>query len=411
MSLQITKDYRIVTPKNPDAGTRYAAEELAKYLKAISGVELAIGCCGCPAQDKEIVIGRTDRCGTPNGAGLKNDGYVLRTVGERLFIFGENDRANLYGVYGLLENVLGCRFYTSTVEKIPAMDVIEIPELDETVVSPFEYRQTNWNEMAYSAEYAYKRGLNSQKHPAATSILAESLCHTMFNFVSPDEFFDEHPEYFSMIEGRRIRDHAQLCLTNPEVLQIVIERLKKTIAAHPECKIFSVSQMDWYNPCTCPECAAIDEAEGSQMGTMLRFVNKVANAIAEEYPHVLIDTLAYHYTRQAPKITRPAPNVTVRLCTIEGCFTHPLEECDVVTCDYYKKNMTDDMSMRKDFNDWSRICNRLSIWDYQTNFTYYLNPMGNVPMLQKNIQYFIRNHVTSLFEQGNAQSPSGELAS
>ena len=124
---------------------------------------------------------------------------------------------------------------------------------------------------------------------------------------------------------------------------------------------------------------------------------------------MIIDTLAYHYTRQAPKLTRPAPNVTVRLCTIEGCFSHPLEECEVVTCDYYKRNMTDDMSMRKDFDDWSRICNRLSIWDYQTNFTFYLNPMANVPVLQRNIQYFLAHHATSLFEQGNGQSFSGEL--
>lgn len=93
--------------------------------------------------------------------------------------------------------------------------------------------------------------------------------------------------------------------------------------------------------------AALTKEEGSHAGTLLRFVNACADAIAEEYPDIIIDTLAYHYTRQAPKITRPAPNVTVRLCTIEGCFSHPLEACEVVTCDYYKRNMTDDMSMRK----------------------------------------------------------------
>lgn len=204
---------------------------------------------------------------------------------------------------------------------------------------------------------------------------------------------------------------TQLCLTNPDVLAITIAQLREDIKAHPEAKIISLSQNDCYFPCQCPECSRIDREEGSHAGTLLRFVNACADAIAEEYPDIIIDTLAYHYTRQAPKLTRPAPNVTVRLCTIEGCFSHPLEECEVVTCDYYKRNMTDDMSMRKDFEDWSRICNRLSIWDYETNFTYYLNPMANVPVLQPNIQYFIRHHVTSLFEQGNGQSPSGELAS
>ena len=117
MSVKLTNEYKIVVSANADAGTKYAAEELTKYLKAIGGVELPIVCdCTEPA-DKEIVIGCTSRPGNPGSASLKNDGYILRTMDDKLFIRGMNDRGNLYGVYGLLENVLGCRFYTSTVEK------------------------------------------------------------------------------------------------------------------------------------------------------------------------------------------------------------------------------------------------------------------------------------------------------
>ena len=39
-----------------------------------------------------------------------------------------------------------------------------------------------------------------------------------------------------------------------------------------------------------------------------------------------MDTLAYRYTRQAPKTIKPADNVIIRLCSIECCFSHPLAE-------------------------------------------------------------------------------------
>ena len=62
------------------------------------------------------------------------------------------------------------------------------------------------------------------------------------------------------------------------------------------------------------------------MGTLLRFVNAVADAVAERYPDVLVDTLAYQYTRNVPKLTRPRRNVIIRLCSIECCFRHPLTD-------------------------------------------------------------------------------------
>ena len=128
--------YRIVVAAGASEAAQYAAQELAKYLMMISGASLPIAEDTCPAQDKEIVIGRTNRPDAPCGCGLKNDGYLLKTVGERLFILGENDRGNLYGVYGLLENHLGCRFLAEGVEKVPSRRSVCLPDLDETVIPP-----------------------------------------------------------------------------------------------------------------------------------------------------------------------------------------------------------------------------------------------------------------------------------
>ena len=117
-----------------------------------------------------------------------------------------------------------------------------------------------------------------------------------------------------------IKERTQLCLTNPDVLRIAIEKVKQALRENPGSRLISVSQNDWYNNCTCPECRKIDEAEGSNAGSLIWFVNQIAEAIEDEFPDVIIDTLAYQYSRPAPKNIRPRKNVCVRLCSIEACF-------------------------------------------------------------------------------------------
>ena len=326
--------YVIVIPQNASAAVRHAAEDLSAYLAKISGVTLPIVSDDLSSDEYEICLGPVRRSGMPVAADLVHDGYRVNTVGKRIYIVGQNDRAILYGVYALLEEGFGCRFLAPGVEHVPIRCDVALPWMNLTRISPFEYRECFWWVMEEDQDFAVKRGMNASIHKAydeahGNSIQYFPFVHSFVNHYVPiSKYGESHPEYYSMIDGKRkVQEHAtQLCLTNPEVYELVLAQLKQDIKDHPEASVFSLSQADCYFPCECPECAAIDKEEGGYMGTMLRFVNKVANAIAEEYPHVLIDTLAYHYTRQAPKITRPAPNVTVRLCTIEGCFTHPLEE-------------------------------------------------------------------------------------
>ena len=108
-------DYSIVIAADAGEAVKYAAEELAKYLEQMGGAKLPVVCDTAKPVDKEIVIGKTNREGTPCGCELKNDGFIWKTVGEKLFILGENDRGCLYGVYQLLEK-LGCRFLSASVE-------------------------------------------------------------------------------------------------------------------------------------------------------------------------------------------------------------------------------------------------------------------------------------------------------
>jgi len=222
--------------------------------------------------------------------------------------------------------------------------------------------------------------------------------HTFYPLMPPEEFFGKHPEYYSLIDGKRTHDHAQLCLSNPDVLKIITERIEKRMRENPEYLIYSVSQNDCYNPCQCEKCRAIVKREGSESGMIIWFVNQVAEAVEKESPDKFIGTLAYQYTRKPPKSIRPRNNVVVRLCSIECCFSHDFKSCP------------ENRAFLDDLQKWSSIAPHLYIWDYVVNFSHYVMPYPNFRVLQSNIQTLRENHAIGIMEQAAYQSRGGEFA-
>jgi hypothetical protein len=163
-------------------------------------------------------------------------------------------------------------------------------------------------------------------------------------------------------------------------LQHVTDSVAAWFSRYPDAKVISVSQDDNTLHCQCDDCRAIDEEEGSASGTMIRFVN----AVAEQFPDKTISTLAYQYTRRPPK-TKPAENVLITLCSIECDRSAPIEE-----------KCTD---FAADLIGWKAMTEKIRIWDYTTQFTNFLAPFPNIRTLQPNIKFFRDNHATWVFEQ------------
>ena len=349
---------------------------------------------------------------------LPADGLRITVEDGTVRLLGGNGRGVLYACYRLLE-LLGCRFYAEDTEVVPTLTLSEVaaalPEgMDLTEVSPFEFRDLYWT-CTYRPDFAVKRRINaglagggshrrdiSPEWGGCIGYAGPHFVHTFEMLVPAQEFFESHPEYFSMINGERTAKHlySQLCLSNPEVLAIVIERVKGWLRENPLAEIVSVSQNDSFvigSYCTCPACAAVDAEEGSPAGSLIRFVNAVAEAIEPEFPKVAIDTLAYQYSTVPPKLTRPRHNVMVRMCT-GGCSSHAIDECD-------RNGGT-----RQWIEGWEKICDRLYIWDYTTDFAQYLNPFPNLPTHQRNAKFFASHNVKGVFEQGNyTGGKSGEF--
>jgi hypothetical protein len=389
-----------------DAGAgpveRQAAEELAFFLHIVTGADFPVS-GDAPATASRILVGPgAARSAVPgfDAAALKPEEIVVRTAGRDLILAGGGPRGTIYAVYSFLEDVVGCRWWTPQASLMPRRPTLEIGPVDLRAAPPFEYREPYWY-TAFDPVWAARNKLDGivagGDEARGGHQVYEGFVHTAYSLIPPEKYFKDHPDWFSEIGGKRTDHDAQLCLTNEEMRRELVKNLKERLRANPKATIASVSQNDCFNPCQCPACRAVDEEEGSPSGALLRFVNAVAADIEAEFPNVAIDTLAYQYTRKPPKITRPRPNVIVRLCSIECSFSRPLD--DPRNKDFYD-----------DLDAWSKIAGRLYVWDYTTDFAHYVQPHPNLQVLAPNIRLFAAHNVRGVFEQGAYESWGSEMA-
>jgi|WetSurMetagenome_2_1015567.scaffolds.fasta_scaffold10576_2 hypothetical protein len=402
-------DYRIALDGNASESEKWAAYELQHWLDEISGIYFPVQSLDQPFNGPQIILGYNDTVKIiTNGTAPANldESYKYLNSGADILIYGGKQRGTMYGVMSFLENELGCRWYTPTVSVIPKRKELKFKSYNHFESPGIRVRNDFYFE-AFDPIWATRNKMNGRmdyvQQPGG--IEAYWAVHTFYPLMPPSEFFDKHPEYYSLKDGKRIADQAelrsekgQLCLSNPDVLKIVTERIKLKMRELPNYLIYDVSQNDWRNPCQCDKCQAIVKQYGAESGIIIWFVNQVAKSVEKEFPDKFIGTLAYQYTRTPPKNIRPRENVVVRLCPIEACVSHDLKSC------------AQNQSFMQDIKGWSAIAPHLYIWDYVVNFARYIMPYPNINVLQSNIKTFQENNAIGVMEQAAYQSRGGEFS-
>jgi hypothetical protein len=401
-----SSDYTIVLDPAASPSEAHAAEDLQSHLQACTGAVLPIAKSGSALSGPMVVLG----CGgvarglgvNPSAAALGEQSYLLRTVGEHLVIAGSRQAGTLYGVHRFLEEFLGVRWYAPGVTKYPFSCNVEIPAVDRLVRPAFAFRNTSYAWPGADADFRCRMGDNSggggADNPTGVQYSFDGRCHSYFQYISPSEFWDSHPEYFSEKGGVRISENTQLCLTNPDVLDIVTERMLERMRTSPGVRQHNFSQMDWYNYCECANCRAMNEQLGTTGGTQYWFVNQLAARTATEFPDKIVSTLAYMYTEEPPTGTTMHPNVAVWLCHMYPCCdSHPIATCPL-NAEYKRRAET-----------WSRICSHLYIWHYIVDFAHYYNPFPNFRSMAADMRFYRDIRAEGIYLQGAGDS-GGEFS-
>ena len=371
-------DYRLVIANEPSIEVMAAADELAGCLKQVTGAEFPIVKAAAPESGHRIFIGASKAL-SELGAdidweSLGPEGFVIGTVDGNLVIAGGPQRGTINGVYTFLEDVIGCRWYTPTFSVVPHKPTLSVGPLDIQYVPPFESRFV-FGGCASDMDWAARQRFNTLffevtvwtpghldtfiNNPklAGSYYYAGRPQHTLGDDgLLPYAEFDRHAEYFAEVNGRRFKQ-GQPCMTHPDLLPLVVKNARTWLRDNPGARIISISQRDGdfvHHGCHCARCNATYE-QHSKTDVYMRFVNQVAAELARDDPDILVDTLAYHWTREPPKHIKMHKNVVVRYCMGGAtCYYHGLDECE----------LNDAQNVYNTLLDWIRITPRVWVWYY-----------------------------------------------
>ncbi len=397
--------YTVLLPAQPTTMEVKAALDLTEWLHAITGAELPIASEPDSPGGPVISIGRTKRRADARPAGwdrdLGREGIGVGVAGRDLFLWGGTGRGFINAVYALLEEDLGCRWYARDTATIPKRPTLRFRPVPRTFVPVLEIRDPYYWD-AFDAAWSLRNRTNApsarvpDEFGGRMHYASGFFVHTFNRLVPREKYFKTHPEYFSEVGGKRVA--RQLCLTNPDVLRMAIARVREALRSDPTAQLISVSPNDGTGYCECAGCKAVDDAEGTHAGTLLGFVNAVADAIKDEFPRVKVSTLAYLGTVQPPKTVRPRENVVIRLCTDRHAWAHEFEF------------VTETREFSGAMKAWSRIGATIHIWDYTTNFSHYSLPFPNMPLVTQNLRWMLAHNARGVMLQGAYQSPGSARA-
>jgi hypothetical protein len=386
----------IVLPSQaiPSEGT--AAQELQHYLAQITGATLHIVPENQAAALKgaAIYLGPTEfsRRHLKNKKPFGTEEWAMQTQGNALILTGGRPRGTLYAAYHFLEDVCGVRWWNPWEETVPRRGVLPITAMNKRGQPAFRYRDIYMIYGNDGGRFAARNRLNSTPTSAAYGGLSEvSLpsVHSFFTWLPPEKYFKDHPDWYLVPAGGAPTElNAQLCVSNGEMraefLKVLREKIRadreKALAENaPPPKLYDVSQMDNGIGFICGENKALVEKEGAESAALLDFINFLADGIKDEFPDVMIDTLAYHSGEKAPKTLRARDNVMIVLTDTQSNLLLPVTA---------ERNRV----MRENVEQWAKHCKYLRIWDYAITYVQPHIPTPTMHTYPTDLQFLLKHN-------------------
>jgi sulfatase modifying factor 1 len=286
-------------------GHKTEAAELQKYLKQISGADIQI--VGKNDETKgqaSIALDIVEQIKGASGKETAKQGYRLKTDKNGLSISSPTERGLLYGVYGLLTDHLGVRFYTPEFERVPAQAKLSLGEIDDIQEPGFQIRGYVYNPLE-DKKWSYKN--------RAGGLPVDNLSsgHSLYTWIEAEKNFPLHPEWFALNKsGKREKDWGMgVCGTNKELAK---ELAKNMVAKYgnpkggnpddkPEKRFLRIAQGDGFTPCLCPDCRALVQKEGTEAAPTIMLLNAALEEATKTYPNLHVITFAYFNTLLPPK--------------------------------------------------------------------------------------------------------------
>ncbi len=423
-------EYQIVLPEESKVNEYTAAQELQTFLKKSSGAELPIVTDGEVSSDMPVIsIGETTLAARKNigvsGIDLASSAYKIKTEGESLYILSDEHGTGegcIYGVYDLLEDVIGWCAYAADEIVYEEKSNVELYVYDEIVRPTFDRRSISYLDINNNETYRRRMRLINQYNN-------DFWCNPLFghsqisNLLKKEYYFADH-KYGSTKEVEEngttvtVPNHwysnsgEQLCYTGGEEMeQEMAKVLYEYIKLYPNATYFMLGQEDTKSYCWCDRCKAAMSSWGyNQTGLEIAFVNHVIEIIDEwvktDYPEgrdLRYVIFAYHDTIVPPVVTEngetkafsesvvPNKQMYVYFTPIETNYSATLEEVE-------------NEEVLKNLRGWYSLLNnedRLIVYTYDTNFSYYFYNFDNFDTFRSQLKTYSEHGVGYMYSQGS----------
>ncbi len=359
--------------------SKEAIQELRTGIAKAAGVRLPVDGSGVfpstlePVRDMPVMI--RFNLVSKKDPSLGKDGFRIHVREDEVRFEAGTTHGFLNAVYAFLERYCGFAWLWPGPDgevydqvktlAIPVGEFQDMPKFlwRHLLFSDIDDRETKWSAMEFHmqpdavTQKAFRLWCRRNRIGGYKVLTG----HTWGQMINPEEYGKTHPEYFAQIEGSREKGASywtgkhggQLCTTNPEVLELLVAKVRKFFDDNPEYDVVSISPNDGGGFCECDDCIALDMAYGNPApkdssssgkeleGTfrddadktgkpsritgpitdrMFTFANQVAEKIAQSHPDKLLLLLVYSSYREPPKKVTLAKNIIAQYCL--QCHQH-----------------------------------------------------------------------------------------
>ena len=275
-------DYKIVLPATPSSLEKLAADELVAFFEEATGVTLPVvsdSSIMYNQDSKVICLGQNDYYKaaysfndelSTDGKNLEHDGFMIETVGNGIFIFGDFADGTLFGVYRYLAIEFNYDCYSNTayyidkdVENVTLKDfsVIDVPD--------YTFRSVRYSHIANNHPTKYRMGFGSSYAIGSDSV------HTSFIYLPKDTYQAAHEKWYSI-------DNTQLCYYargDAKEYEAMLNEMVEIIKGYfmtSDGYVFRIGHSDSVSWCNCKACLDGKNKYGADSASVIIFANKIA---------------------------------------------------------------------------------------------------------------------------------------
>lgn len=358
----ITKntDLKIIIPSDATPREQFAADECAKYLHSICGVQAQFCNALDISADALIAIGGPERNAVTAKFVSEADfdalvpgpeGIYIRSFDNCLVLAGssknlnERERGTIYAVYEFLERFCGCALCAYTKEGVPGGEYIPVTseiKLDDIFYIKEKcdvYERSavaQYSDSGVARDYVLDRTFldwlckNRYNHIHTWNIVYENYKrsgmldeimrrgfimdvghHDTIDTMLPprgnkyfqEHYYETHPEYYRLQEdGTRFEivdayGQMALCCRNDEMIEQVATNMIAWLDQNPLVKAYTWGNKDGRAPqCCCEKCKPYTKGQNA-----LYMINEIAKRVYKAHPDVMISTLTYTDVWEPPE--------------------------------------------------------------------------------------------------------------